>query len=250
MSQPPSIPEPTRHNAWGQALGAPLPQWVAPPRATRVTLTGRYCRVEPLHPTRHTADLYAANALDASGAGWTYLSAGPFAGFDQYQTWVESVSAGDDSLFHAIVDLRTQQAVGVAAYMRIDPAHGVMEIGSIKFSPLMQRLPIATEAMHLMMRHAFALGYRRYEWKCDTCNAPSRVAAQRYGFSYEGIFRQAMVYKNRSRDTAWFSMLDSEWPAVDAAFTQWLAPENFNADGTQRVALSQLTARLLKCRDT
>lgn len=237
------------HNALGQPIGPPLPAWKPPPRATHVTLAGQHCRVEPLNKSRHAADLFAANALDSSGAGWTYLSAGPFADFGAYEDWVEMAGAGQDPLFHAIIDLRTQKAVGVAAYMRIDPAHGVIEIGSIKFSPLMQRLPTATEAMHLMMRHAFALGYRRYEWKCDTCNVPSRAAAQRYGFSYEGIFRQAMVYKGRSRDTAWFSIIDSEWPAIDAAFTRWLAPDNFNADGTQRVALSQLTEPLLKRRD-
>ena len=237
------------HNALGQPVGHPLPQWKSPPRAARITLTGHYCRVEPLNPACHAADLFAANALDASGAGWTYLSAGPFADFAGYQDWVNTASASEDPLFHAIIDLNTQKAVGVAAYMRIDPANGVIEIGSIRFSPLMQRTPMATEAMHLMMRHAFALGYRRYEWKCDTFNAPSRAAAQRYGFSYEGIFRQGMVYKGRSRDTAWFSIIDNEWPAIDQAFMKWLAPENFSADGTQRVALSQLTAPLLKRRD-
>lgn len=239
----------THHNAMGQPVGSPLPHWKPPPGIARVTLTGRYCRIEPLKAARHAADLFGANALDTTAAGWTYLSAGPFADFADYHSWVEKVSISDDPLFHAIADLRTQKTVGVAAYMRIDPANGVIEIGSIKYSPLMQRTPVATEAMHLMMRHAFALGYRRYEWKCDTLNAPSRAAAQRYGFSYEGIFRQAMVYKGRSRDSAWFSIIDSDWPAIDEAFTRWLAPENFNADGTQRVALSQLTAPLLKRRD-
>jgi RimJ/RimL family protein N-acetyltransferase len=239
---------PTHHNALGQPIGAPMPQWKPPPRAQHTTLAGRYCRVEPLNAKSHAADLFAANALDTNDAGWTYLTAGPFADFAAYQAWVEKVSPGDDPLFHAIIDLRTQQAVGVAAYMRIDPANGVIEIGSLKFTPLMQRTPIATEAMFLMMRHAFALGYRRYEWKCDSHNAPSRAAAQRFGFSYEGVFRQAVVTKGRNRDTAWYSIIDSEWPAIEAAFTRWLAPENFDAAGQQRVSLSALTAPLLKAR--
>ncbi len=239
---------PVHTNAFGQPVGAPLPDWTAPPRIQPVTLEGRFCRVEPLNPARHAADLFAANALDTSGAGWTYLTAGPFVDFATYHAWAEKVSASADPLFHALVDLNTQKPVGVAAYMRIEPAHGVVEIGSLRFSPLMQRTPVATEAMYLMMKHAFDLGYRRYEWKCDSHNVPSRAAAQRFGFSYEGLFRQAMVNRQRNRDTAWFSIIDSEWPAIDAAFTQWLAPENFDATGRQRVSLSSLTAPLVKAR--
>lgn len=240
--------ESVHRNALGQPIGQPLPQWKAPPVPPRETLNGRYCRIEPLDAARHAADLYVANALDASGAGWTYLTAGPFADFIAYQAWVEKAAAGNDPLFFTIVDLKTQKAVGVASYMRIDPANGVIEIGSLRFSPLMQRTPVSTESMYLMMKNAFALGYRRYEWKCDTHNAPSRAAAQRFGFSYEGIFRQAVVYKGRNRDTAWYSIIDSEWPAIDAAFSQWLAPENFDAAGKQRMALSSLTGPLLKAR--
>jgi RimJ/RimL family protein N-acetyltransferase len=145
-------------------------------------------------------------------------------------------------------DSPNEKAVGVASYMRIDAANGVIEVGGIKYSPLLQRTRAATEAMHLMMKHAFELGYRRYEWKCDSFNEPSRAAAQRYGFSYEGVFLQATIYKQRSRDTAWYSIIDSEWPAVDAAFTRWLAPENFDAAGKQTLSLSALTAPLLKAR--
>jgi RimJ/RimL family protein N-acetyltransferase len=132
--------------------------------------------------------------------------------------------------------------------MRIDPANGVIEVGGINYSPLLQRKPAATEAMYLMMRRAFELGYRRYEWKCDSLNAPSRAAAQRLGFSYEGVFRQAWVYKGRNRDTAWFSIIDGEWPALREAFERWLAPANFDANGRQRTGLSSLTAPLLKAR--
>ncbi len=235
-------------NTFGQATGFPLPNWQAPPRTARVTLTGRYCRIEPLNAAQHAADLYAANALAPNDADWTYLAIGPFADFADYQQWVETVAKGDDPVFHAIIDLRTQKAVGVAAYMRIDPANGVVEIGNLKFSPRMQRTPIATESMYLMMRHAFAIGYRRYEWKCDSHNLPSRAAAQRLGFSYEGIFRQAVVYKGRNRDTAWFSIIDSEWPALEAAFMHWLAPVNFDGAGKQQSSLSKLTGPLLKAR--
>ena len=225
-----------------------MPHWQPPERPSRTVLDGRYCRVEPLHAARHAADLFAANALDVDGAGWTYLTSGPFANFAEYQAWIEKVSVSDDPLFHALIDLRTQKAVGVAAYMRIDPAHGVVEIGSLRFSPLMQRTPVATEAMYLMMQRVFALGYRRYEWKCDTHNAPSRAAAQRLGFSYEGVFRQASVYKGRSRDTAWYAMIDSEWPELDRAFRRWLDPANFDAQGRQRERLSDLTAPVVKQR--
>lgn len=237
-----------RLNSHGQPIGDALPDWKAPPRVTRTTLSGRYCRVEPLNAALHAEDLYAANALDTSGAGWTYLTVGPFDNAADYRTWVEKACSSDDPLFHAIIDLHTAKPVGVGAYMRIDAANGVVEIGNLRFSPLMQRTPVATESMYLMMKHAFALGYRRYEWKCDSFNAPSRRAAQRFGFSYEGVFRHAVIYKQRTRDTAWYSIINSEWPAIDAAFTRWLHPENFDVQGNQRVALSVLTEPLLKAR--
>ncbi len=151
--------------------------------------------------------------------------------------------SSDDPLFHTIVDLATGKAVGVATFMRIDRAHGVIEVGNINYSPLLQRTPAATEAMFLMMRRVFdELGYRRYEWKCDSLNAPSRAAALRLGFQFEGIFRQAVVYKGRNRDTAWFSMIDSEWPALKRAYEQWLAPENFDAEGRQPRKLAEFIA--------
>jgi RimJ/RimL family protein N-acetyltransferase len=237
------------HNELGQPIGDPLLDWKSPPRPPRTVMLGRYCRIEPLDPDRHAAELFAANSQDTTGADWTYLAYGPFADFNAYRDWMQSTCLGDDPLFHAIIDLRSGKAVGVASYLRIEPKNGVIEVGHIKYSPLMQRTPVATEAMHLMMKRAFELGYRRYEWKCDAFNAPSRAAAQRLGFSFEGIFRQAIVYKNRNRDTAWFSVIDREWPALDAAFQRWLAPENFDASGRQRVSLSALTAPLLAQRD-
>jgi RimJ/RimL family protein N-acetyltransferase len=236
------------YNELGQAIGFPLPHWKPPSPPPHAPLNGRYCRLEPLYPARHAADLCTANALDTNGADWTYLSYGPLATLDDYHAWIRTSCMDKDPLFYAIVNLPSEKAVGVASYMRIDPKSGTIEVGGIKYSPLLQRTRAATEAMHLMMRHAFELGYRRYEWKCDTFNAPSRAAAQRYGFSYEGVFRQATVYKQRSRDTAWYSITDSEWPAIDTALKRWLSPDNFDAGGKQRVALSALTTPLLKTR--
>lgn len=232
----------TEHvNALGQPIGPPLPGWQPRARPPRTAMAGRFCRVEPLHPERHAAELFAADRLDQDGRNWTYLAAGPFARFDEYRAWMERSCLGEDPFFHAIVDAANGRALGVAAYLRIEPAVGVIEVGHINYSPPLQRKPAATEAMFLMMRRVFdELGYRRYEWKCDSFNAPSRAAAERLGFRFEGIFRQATVYKGRSRDTAWFSIIDGEWPALKQSFERWLAPENFDAEGRQKRRLSEL----------
>lgn len=204
-------------------------------------MVGRFCRLEPLDPARHAADLFAANSLDAEGRNWTYLFQEPFREFDPYRAWLEQLAKADDPLFHAIIDATTAKAVGVATFMRIDRAMGVIEVGNINYSPLLQRTPAATEAMFLMMVRVFdELGYRRYEWKCDSLNAPSRAAALRLGFQYEGLFRQALVYKGRNRDTTWFSIIDTEWPRLRRAYERWLAPENFDAEGRQRQSLAKL----------
>jgi len=236
-----------RLNSLGQLIGEPLPDWRPPPYPPREPMRGRYCTVEPLEPERHAAELYSAISLDREGRNWTYVPSGPFDSLAAYATWLQERAAGSDPMFFAVVDA-TGKAVGTAAYQRIDPASGVVEIGNINYSPLLQRKRAGTEAMYLMMRRAFELGYRRYEWKCDTLNAPSRTAAQRYGFSFEGVFRQANVVKGRTRDTAWFSILDREWPALRVSYERWLAPENFGADGRQLVSLSSLTAPLLTSR--
>lgn len=227
-------------NAFGQPIGLAMPDWQPPQAPARVTLTGHWCRLEPLLPERHGADLYAANRLDPDDSSWTYLPYGPFADATSYQSWLAQNAKGDDPLFFAIIDLATGKAVGLAAYLRIEPAAGVLEVGHLKFSALLQRTPAATEAMFLLMRQAFTSGYRRYEWKCDSLNQPSRTAALRLGFSFEGIFRQARVTKGRNRDTAWFSVTDQDWPALQAAFTAWLAPDNFDAAGQQRQRLEGL----------
>lgn len=201
---------------------------------------GRFCDVVPLDADRHGRELYEANALDAGGANFTYLFTEPFTSVDAYCEWLRTVAPGDDPLFHAIVDRATGRAVGVASFMRIDPAMGAIEVGHINYSPLLQRTPAATEAMFLMMQRVFGeLGYRRYEWKCDALNAPSRAAAQRLGFTFEGVFRQAIVYKGRNRDTAWYSVTDAEWPARKAAFEAWLDPANFDETGAQRRRLGK-----------
>ena len=220
-------------NALGQRVGVPLPAWTPPQRPPRTPMEGRTCRVEPLDVERHADELFAANALDEDGRGWTYLPYGPFADRGAYLKWMRATCTGDDPLFHAIVDRASGRAVGVASFLRIDPAAGSIEVGHLRFSPLLQRSVASTEAMYLMMKRAFELGYRRYEWKCDALNAASRAAALRLGFDFEGIFRQATIYKGRNRDTAWYALIDQDWPARRAAFEAWLAPTNFAPDGSQ-----------------
>jgi RimJ/RimL family protein N-acetyltransferase len=233
-------------NSLGQPIGEPVPDWRPPPAPAGVVLPGRYCTLEPLDPARHARDLWAAYAADAEGRNWTYLGHGPYAAFGAFEAWALRSAATADPFFYTV--MRDGRAIGVASYLRIAPEAGSIEVGHINFSPALQRTPAATEAMYLMMRHAFELGYRRYEWKCDALNAPSRAAAQRLGLSYEGIFRQAIVYKQRNRDTAWYAAIDKEWPALKAAFEQWLAPGNFDEGGLQRVSLSALTAPILVAR--
>jgi RimJ/RimL family protein N-acetyltransferase len=233
-----------RITRFGDPIGFEVQGWTAREWPPRTPMIGRYGRVEPLDIDRHADELHEANRADQGRRNWTYLANDGFDDLTGYRGWLVGLSGGDDPLLHAIVDAVTGHAVGVAAYMRIDPAMGVIEVGNLNFSPLLQRTRLATEAMFLMMRRVFdELGYRRYEWKCDSLNAPSRRAAERLGFSYEGIFRQAVVYKGRNRDTAWFSVLDREWPALRGAYEQWLSPENFDQSGRQRRRLADLIER-------
>lgn len=232
----------TFKNEFGQPVGPPLPDWSPRPLPPRAALDGRHCRLEPIDPERHANELFEAFA-QSDPANWTYLPdyMGPYASFPAWREWLESASASDDPLWHAIIDKGTSRAVGLAAYLRIDAKSGVIEVGGLNYSKALQRTAAATEAMYLMMRRAFdELGYRRYEWKCDALNAPSRAAAERLGFTHEGIFRQHMVYRGRSRDSAWFSILDREWPRVREALEAWLAPQNFDAEARQRNRLKQL----------
>ncbi len=222
-----------RMNDLGQPIGDPVTLALPRPRPPRSPMRGHYCDVIPLDPATHAAALFAAYSADTEGRIWTYLPQGPFADLSGFRTWIEATCLTDDPLFHTItVD---GAPVGVASLMRIDPANGVIEVGNINYAPALSRTRAATEAMYLLMSRAFDdLGYRRYEWKCDALNAPSRNAAARLGFTYEGTFRQAIVYKGRNRDTAWLSILDSEWPRLKAGFVAWLDPLNFDADGQQR----------------
>ena len=230
------------HNDLGQPIGMPVLDWTPRPRPPRTPMRGSLCRLEPLDVTAHAIRLHEVHAADPEGRNWTYLPYGPFASASAYASWVESVQQSEDPLFFAIVDLPSERPVGVASYLRIDPPMGVLEVGHLSYSPALQRTPAATDAMYLMMRRAFdELGYRRYEWKCDSFNAPSRSAALRLGFRYEGTFRNAVVVKERNRDNAWFSITDAEWPALRTSLKRWLSPSNFDDAGGQRSRLSELT---------
>ncbi|MGF1446213.1 MAG: GNAT family N-acetyltransferase [Pikeienuella sp.] len=199
---------------------------------------GVFCRLEPLL-LDHAPGLHAAYAADVSGSIWTYLPYGPFADLEAYRPWVAGAARPADPLFFAV--LVDDRPLGVASYLRIAPQAGSIEIGHICFAPSLQRTPAATEALTIMIRWAFEAGYRRVEWKCNAANAASCRAAERLGFAYEGVFRQAGVVKGRNRDTAWFAAIDRDWPALATAYAQWLAPANFTPSGEQRLRLSELT---------
>lgn len=205
------------------------------------TLRGRVVTLVPLDPRAHGDAFYEGIRGEAGDRLWQYLFEGPFADRAAFDIHLQRIAASEDPLFFAILDNASGSAVGYASYMRIEPVHRVIEVGSILYTPCLQQTTLATEAMYLMARHVFEdLGYRRYEWKCNALNSPSRRAALRLGFTFEGIFRQHMIVKGRNRDTAWFSMLDSEWPVRKANFERWLDPSNFDEDGRQKVALSTL----------
>ncbi|MPZ10202.1 MAG: GNAT family N-acetyltransferase [Kiloniellaceae bacterium] len=230
-------------NDLGQPVGEEIPDWLPREAPPRTPMAGRLCRVEPLDPAAHAEDLFAAYGEDREGRNWTYMGYGPFASLGAFRDWMEKSCLGADPLFHAVVDSKSGKALGVASYLRIDQAMGVIEVGHIHLSPALQGTAMATEAMALMMARVFdELGYRRYEWKCNALNLASRRAALRLGFSFEGIFRQAMIVKGRNRDTAWFSILDKEWPEAKAAFEAWLAPVNFDAEGRQKRGLAEIRA--------
>ncbi len=233
-----------RQNELGQPIGPALPDWQPPARPAQKVLQGRFCLVEPLDVARHARALFDANGQDRDHRMWTYLFSGPFATFDEYERWLAERVASTDPLFRAFVDRASGKRCGHRRVHADRPAAGSIEVGHIAMSPVLQRSPAATEAMYLMMRHAFELGYRRYEWKCDSLNEKSRRAAERLGFTFEGLFRQATVYKGRSRDTAWYSVIDSEWPALREAFERWLDRDNFDAAGVQRARLGDIRAAL------
>lgn len=226
------------------SVGFDLGGWKAPPAPPGdLALAGRYVQIVRAEAARHGASLHAAFG-DTPGL-WTYMPYGPFESAGAYTDWLAAREGGQDPLFLALQDRASGRWGGIASFLRIDPSHGVIEAGHIVFAPAFSQSRAATEAIFLLMAWAFAAGYRRFEWKCDALNAKSRRAARRLGFTYEGTFRQAVVVKGRNRDTAWFAVIDRDWPRLRAAFERWLDPGNFDAEGRQRLALSALTAPLL-----
>ena len=226
---------PEYRNELGLPTGFPVEDWMPCAHPPYESMTGDYCYVVPLDPELHAADIHQANILDKENRMWVYLAYGPFESEKDYRNWIDETCLEDDPQFYAIVDKNTGIAAGVASYLRIDPKNGAIEVGHINFAPPLQHSTAATEAMYLMMKRIFdELGYRRYEWKCDALNARSCRAAERLGFTYEGTFRQAMVYNGRNRDTAWYAITDREWPSIRATFQKWLDPDNFDETGKQR----------------
>ena len=219
--------------------GPRVENWTVPPPPDGAVMEGRYVRLEPLSAEAHAALLF--RAYDGHDWVWDYMPSGPFASAAQFHRWMRETTADEDLLFYAIFDKETRKFGGFASYLRVKPGAGSIEVGYIAMAPQLQRTRAATEAIYVMMKWAFEAGYRRFEWKCDALNQPSRRAAQRLGLSYEGVFRQATVVKGRNRDTAWFATIDGEWPALDEAFRLWLDPSNFDAQGRQNSALSDLT---------
>src|SRR6202034_3945031 len=211
-------------------------------RPERITLQGRWITLAPLAAEKHAEALYEGSNGDAARESvWTYLFDGPYRSRDDFRSNIELKARSADPLFFAVVDNSSERAVGYQTLMRVDPANRLMEVGNIMYTPAMQRTAGATEAQYLFARFVFdELGYRRYEWKCNDLNAPSKRAARRFGFSFEGVFRQHMIVKGRNRDTAWFAMLDGEWPARKAAYACWLKPDNFDEKVRQKTGLSEL----------
>jgi RimJ/RimL family protein N-acetyltransferase len=228
-------------------LGPVVDDWTVPSYPNFDALTGSYCHIELLSAEKHAALLF--RVFEGHDQVWNYLPYGPFSSASQFHRWVREAEAMTGTVFYVIKNLQTGAFEGVASYLRIAPEAGSIEVGNINYSPALQRTPAATEAMFLMMQWAFDAGYRRYEWKCNALNKPSRSAGQRLGFSYEGVFRQAAIVKGRNRDTVWFAAIDSEWPALKEAFKAWLNPSNFDVAGQQIECLSDLTGLVRQCAD-
>lgn len=225
-------------NLFDQIIGEDVKNWKPLNLPNKSKFIGDYCSLELLSIEKHAKDLYDSFSLDKAGLNWTYIFCGPFADFDEFKKYFMKYEGVKEPLFYSIISKDSNKAVGVAAYNRINPADGVIEVGHIHYSPLLQKKPAATEAMYLLMRYVFEeLGYRRYEWKCDNLNEGSHRAAKRLGFTFEGVFRQHMIYKNRSRDTAWYSILNKDWPSLKVKFQNWRCLDNFDSKGSQKTAL-------------
>lgn len=229
-------------NEFNQPIGYPIENWQIPAKPTKPEMTGNYCKLQIFNIEKHADTLFQSLTSENDGSSWTYLPYGPFVNCKDFITWLKKTSALNDTVLYAILDIKTELPIGIAGYLRINPEHGVIEIGHLHFSKVLQKTPAATEAMYLMMAHIFdELHYRRYEWKCDSLNQPSWNAAERFGFKFEGIFRQCNVFKDRNRDTAWFSILNNEWPEIKNKFCKWLDPDNFDFLGNQKVSLKRIT---------
>ena len=216
-----------------------LANWSGVPRPERITLEGRYVRIEPLDPARHGAELFASAQAPGAEDRFRYLFEDAPADYAAFSPWLEKSASSTDPLFFAVIDKRTGRAEGRQALMRIDSTHGVIEIGSILWGPPIARSRATTETLYLFASYVFdTLGYRRFEWKCNNLNEPSKRAAERFGFTFEGIFRQHMVAKGLNRDTAWFAMIDADWPRLKAGYERWLSPENFDEAGQQKSKLT------------
>ena len=216
-----------------------------PPHPKGISIEGRLVDLKPLNSNKYAKELFSSNLLDEKGINWAYLPYGPFDSQAEYVKWIRSFEEGDDPVFFAIISKKLKKAIGIASFLRINPANGLIEVGHINYSPLLQKTTEATEAMFLMMKWVFDNGYRRYEWKCNALNLKSRRAAQRLGFSYEGVFRQMTISKGRNRDTAWFAIIDKEWQDLKRCFEQFLSESNFDNNGKSKVSLTSLTESLL-----
>ncbi len=222
-----------------------MTHWTARPRPVRQIINGRYVRLEPLDAERHGHDLYTASAVPDADQKFRWLGEYPPNDEAAFIDWVRRMQISEDPLYSAIIDQETSRAAGRQTLLRIDPQNGVIEIGHIYWGPLIARRRGATEALFLAMKHAFDdLGYRRFEWKCNNDNVPSKRAAERFGFTFEGIFRQHMIIKGLNRDTAWFSVIDKDWPALRAGYEAWLSPQNFDAAGQQRRKLQEFLSQV------
>ena len=225
--------------------GEIIKEFVVPPHPKGITIEGNLVNLKPLVSNQFANELFQSNAIDKDDLNWTYLPYGPFENLEDYSKWIESFEGSNDPVFFAIISKKLKKANGIASYLRINPAIGSIEVGHINFSPLLQRTTEATESMYLMMKWVFDNGYRRFEWKCNALNLKSRNAAQRLGFSYEGVFRQMTIAKGRNRDTAWFAMIDKEWQSIERCFIEFLSESNFELNGKPKISLSSLTQPIL-----
>jgi RimJ/RimL family protein N-acetyltransferase len=219
-----------------------LKNWTPRPRPERIAIEGRYVRLEPLDAAKHGDGLYDASSVSDAGDRFRWLPDLPPENRSAFQPWLDKSAASPDPMFWTVIDKESGKIAGRQTLMRIDPTYGVIEIGNIYWGPLISRKPAATEAQFLFTKYAFDLGYRRYEWKCNNRNEPSKRAALRFGFQFEGIFRQHMIVKGENRDTAWYSIIDTEWPSLRRAYEAWLDPSNFDREGRQQRRLEDFRA--------